>query len=209
VVLAVVLGLLFYKPGRYNPFVADGGGANNGEVHPYLSHDLGPEFYNGAQSQQPYEVVVLDEGLNEILGQQQWSQQSEGVRLYAPAILFAPGRIVLMGTADIEGAEFVVTVEIAPMLDEEGLLNLDVAKVKVGAMNVTPLARMLAKKMYLERLETEPIDTEDLRTKIVASLLNGEPFDPVFKAEDKWVRLDGFDIAQGQLTARFVPARQP
>jgi phenylalanine-4-hydroxylase len=65
---------------------------------------------------------------------------------------------------------------------------------------------MLAKRMYREQLEMGLVDTRDLGAKIVASLLIEEPFKPVFKLEDKSVRLQRFDITQGKLIARFVPA---
>ena len=205
VVAATVIGLLLYKPRRYNPVVA--AGPDNGRVHPYISRDLGPQFYNGAQSQRPFEMVVLDKGLNQVISEAGWAQQSQGINLSRPAIQFVERRIVLMGTADMERAEFVVTIALEPALEDGGLLNLNVAKVKIGAMNITPLAKMVARKMYQERLESEPVDTRDLRAQIVASLLNEEPFDPVFKAEDKWVRLTAFEITEGKIVARFEPAK--
>jgi hypothetical protein len=203
-VAATVIGLLLYKPARYDPVVS--AGPSNGRVHPYISRDVAPQFYNGAQSQRPFEMVVLDEGLNRVISEAGWAQQSEGISLSRPAIQFVERRIVLMGTADVEGAEFVVTIELEPMLEDQGLLNLNVVKVKVGAMNITPLAKMVARKMYQQRLETEPVDTRDMRAQIAASLLNEEPFDPVFKAEDKWVRLTDFEITEGKIVARFEPA---
>jgi hypothetical protein len=112
-----------------------------------------------------------------------------------------------MGTVDAEGAELVVTIELAPTLDNEGLLSLDLKKVKVGAANITWPTKAIAKKMYLERLETVPVDTEDIRTKIAGALLNEEAFEPVFKVEDKWVRLKGLTLYEGQFVLRFVPAR--
>jgi len=205
-VAATVIGLLLHKPARYNP-TASAVSAGNGRVHPYISHDLGPQFYNGAQSQRPFDMVVLDKGLNEVISEAGWAQQSEGINLSRPEIQFVDGRIVLMGTADVERAELVITIELAPVVDEQGLLNLDVAKVKIGAMNITPLAKMVARRMYQQRLESEPVDTKDLRAQIAASLLNKEPFDPVFKAEDKWVRLTGFKITAGKLIARFEPTK--
>ena len=206
VVAATIIGLLLHKPARYNP-IASVVGTGNDRVHPYISHDVGPQFYNGAQSQRPFDMVVLDKGLNEVISEAGWAQQSEGISLSRPEVLFVPGRIVLMGTADVEGAEFVVTIELEPVLEDQGLLNLNVAKVKIGAMNITPLAKMVAKRMYQQRLETEPVDTKDLRAQIAASLLNEEPFDPVFKAEDKWVRVTDFEITPGKLVARFEPAQ--
>jgi hypothetical protein len=207
VIAAIVFGLLFYKPSRYNPVVSTATGADSDRVHPYLHRELGSKFYNGAQSQRPFEMIVLDKGLNEAIAQVRWPQEAEGIAFSAPAVLFVPGRIVLMGTANIEGAEFVVTIELEPRMNGQKLLNLNVAKVKIGAMNITPLAKMIAKKMYQERLETEPVDTQDWRAKIAASLLNGEAFEPIFPAEDKRVRLKSFNITQGKLIAQLIPVK--
>lgn len=208
-VAAVVLGLLLYKPFRYHPMVVASASADpNGQaVHPYLHRDLGSKFYNEAQRQRPFEMVVLDKNLNEAIGQMSWPRHSEGVTLSRPEVLFIPGRIVLMGTADIEGAKFVITVELGPQLDEAGSLNLLVKKVKVGAMNITPLAKTVARKMFQERINEGWVDTEHLGTKIVASLLAQEAFDPIMDVDGKTVRLKHVDITQGKLTAQFVPVK--
>jgi len=132
--------------------------------------------------------------------------ESEGVLLYAPAALFVPGTVVLMGTADVKGVEFIITIELEPKIDEQGLLNLQVAKVKVGAMNITPLAKMMAKKMYLQRINALDVDTEAVQTKIVASLLTDEPFEPVFPIDDKKVRIEKITVAKEKLLLRLVPA---
>jgi hypothetical protein len=209
VVAAIVIGLLIYKPAHYNPVAqAAGAGADGDRVHPYITHDLMPTLYNGAQDRRPFEMVVLDQGLNEAIAQTEWFQQSGGIQLRAPAIAFAPGRVILMGTADIEGANFVVSIELGPQMTEDGRLNLRVEKVKVGAMNVTLLARMVARRMYQERIDIGGIDTDDWRAKIAASLLVEEPFEPIFPVEDKWVRVQSFDISQGKLIAQLVPVKQ-
>ena len=132
--------------------------------------------------------------------------ESQGVMLYAPAALFVPGKLVLMGTADAKGVEFVVTIELAPKIDESGLLNLTVTKVKVGAMNITPLAKVVAKKMYMQRISNLAVDTKTLETKIVASLLTDEPFEPVFIIDDKKVRIEKITIENEKLSAHLVPA---
>jgi len=61
--------------------------------------------------------------------------------------------------------------------------------------------------MYREQVAGGGIDRQDWRTKIVASLLIEEPFEPVFPVDDKWVRLTGIDVAEGKLTARLAPAK--
>ncbi len=206
-VAVVVLTLLLYRPSQYRPLVFMLPPDPNGERVPrYITHELAPKLYNGAQSQRPFEMLVLDKGLNEAIARQKWPQEAEGVALSAPQVLFVPGHVVLMGTAAIEGARFVLTIKLGPQLDEEGRLNLVVEKVKIGAMNVTPVAKMMAAKMYKERLEAGAVDPEDLRTKLAASLLAGEPFEPVFLIDDKWVRLKSFTFTKGKLVAQFVPA---
>lgn len=204
-VAAVVFALLLYTPGLYNPAVIGHDDYKKGQVHPYLTY-LSSEFYNGAQRGEPFELVVTQNGINEIVTGLGWPMMSEGIMLYAPAVLFEPGSIVLMGTADIKGMEFVVTIALELKVDEQGLLNLQVAKVKIGAMNITPLAKMMAKRMYAQRIGTVPIDTEALPTKIAGSLLNDEPFKPVFRAENKKVRVEKITIAEEKLILHLVPA---
>jgi len=205
-VAAIIFALLLYRPGRYKPADFSSDNYKRGEVSPYLTHDLSPKIYNGTQRGKPFELVVTQKGINEIITRGNWPMESEGILLYAPAALFVPGAVVLMGTADIKGVEFVVTIELEPKIDEQGLLNLRVAKVKVGAMNITPLAKMMAKKMYTQRLAAIRIDTEAVQTKIAASLLNDEPFEPVFRVDDKKVRIEKIAVAKEKLLLRLVPA---
>lgn len=204
-VAAVVLALLLYKPSQYRVVRPDGAGYEEGQVHPYLSHELLPGFYNGAQRSEPFELVVVEDKINEAIAG--WSEQSDDVSLSAPSVVFLPGRVVLMATANIRGAKVVVSAVLEPRIDEQGLLDLGVGKLKVGAMRITFLAKMMAKRMYQDRLATVRLDMEDARTMIAASLLNSEPFEPIFKGEDKKVRLKEIAATKGKLTLRFVPAQ--
>ncbi|MHC4745308.1 MAG: hypothetical protein ACYS8Z_25620, partial [Planctomycetota bacterium] len=134
VVAAVIIALL-YRPGRYDPLSADG--FKPGQVSPYLTlfHSA---VYNGAQLKDPFDVAISQEGINDIIARGDWPLENEGVLLYAPAAVLEPGMAVLMGTANVKGMEFIVTIELQPIIDENGLLNLKVGKLKVGAMNITP-----------------------------------------------------------------------
>jgi hypothetical protein len=120
-------------------------------------------------------------------------------------VFFSPDSIVLMGTVFLEGAEFVGTVVAEPDLDTEGLLNLQVVSVKIGAVDITPLARVLARRICQQQFAAANIGAEDLRAQVAASLLDGEPFKPVFKIEDKKVRVEKITIEQKKLTIRLVP----
>ncbi len=205
-VAAIIFALLLYRPGRYKPIEFEPGNYKPGQVSTYLTHDLGPAFNNGVQYRKPFELVVTQNGINDIIARADWPMESEGILLYKPAVLFAPSTVVLMGTADFKGVEFVFTIELEPKIDEQGLLNLHVGKVKVGAMNITPLAKMIAKKMYIQRINALDVDTEAVQTKIAASLLNDEPFEPVFRIDDNKVRIEKITVAKEKLLLRLVPA---
>ena len=207
----IVLALLFYKPARYRPSLTFPTGNNPDQISPYLTNVLLPQLYNGSQLDEPFDLDINQKGINETIARFQWPRESNGVVLSAPTVYFVPDSIVLMGTASIKGAELVITVVAKPRLGEEGLLHLQVDKVKIGAMNITPLARLLAKRMYAERVETVPVDLQDLRAKIAASLLNEEPFEPILNVRDifedvnKKVRVEKITITQKKLTVRLVP----
>ena len=208
----IILALLFYKPARYKPLDIAPAGNNQDQISPYLSNVLLPQLHNGAQRQEPFDLVVIQKGINEAIARLQWPKESNGVLLSAPKVFFVPENIVLMGTASIKGAELVVTVVAKPSLDEEGLLHLQVEKVKIGAMNITLIARLMAKRMYAERVDSVPVDLNDLRAKIAASLLIDEPFEPIFNIKDifddvdKKVRVEKITMAQKKLILRLVPA---
>ena len=202
-IMAIVIFLLLYKPARYNPPDAPSANLQQNQVHPYLTHDLSTQLYNGLQSGRPFDFVVIQKPLNEVIARSGWPKQAEGTNFSAPEVFFEPGRIVLMGTATTGGVDFVVTIAVEPTLSTQGLLNLKVTTIKIGALNITPLARIIAKKMYTERVSTVYVDTRTTSAKIAASLLNNKPFVPIFSFEGSYVHLEKFTIEQQKLTAHL------
>lgn len=116
-----------------------------------------------------------------------------------------------MGTAVLRSVQVVITIELNPLLDEHGLLNLRVSKVKAGAMNITPVIKAIARGMYADRLAAVKVDPCDLGGRIAASLFNDEPFDPVLEikevldGEEKKVRVEKITFTPEKLTIRLVP----
>jgi hypothetical protein len=206
----IFLFLLSHRPGRYNPLEF----THDTLVSPYLTNVLAPAFNNGVQLGEPFDLVVTQEGINEVIAwhhKHKWSRRFGELGYSAPEVFFAPDTIILMGAVTVAGRGFVVTVVAKPTLDDDGLLKLRVTKVKIGAVNITLIARIIAKAAYRKRLETKPIDKDDIRAKIWPSLLNNEPFDPVFKVkdaldkEDKKVRVKNITIIQKKLILHLVP----
>lgn len=200
-ILFLFLALLLYRPFRYNrpePIKTN-------VVSTYWTHKLMPEFYNKAQLQKPFELVVTQEGINQAVAGSGWPKFSDGFSFSAPEVFFEKGRILLIGTAAFKDVEFIVTVAGKPVINQNGLLNLYITKVKVGAVPVTIIAKIVARKMYTRHLGEIEIDADDWRVKILGSLLNDEPFEPIFDAEDKRVRIIKVDIGKGEIRIGFEP----
>ena len=206
VVAVVVFVVLLHRPGGYAPVDRASMGLEDGQVSPYLTHELSPQFYNNTQRGEPFDLVITQKGVNEIVAGWGWPRMSDGVMLYAPAVVFEPESVVLMGTANMKGVEFIVTIVLKPSIDERGLSHLLVAEVKVGAMNVTWPAKAMARKMYEQRVASMSTNERSLYGRIVASLLNDEPFDPLFEVDDRKFRVAKITVQEQKLTAHLIPA---
>jgi len=199
-VLVVILILLFHKPADYNPRKP----SSSKEVNTYWTHVLYPQIYNGAQLQKPFEVEVSEEGINQLVADSGWPKFSEGAVISQPQVRFAQEGIILMGTATIEGMDLVVTIRGKPAVDVNGLLNLNIDAFKVGALNMTLLARMVARQMYSEKLSELKVNPDDINIEILDSVINNEPFNAVIPIEDKRIKITGVAYEEGKLRIQFT-----
>ena len=210
IVLAVVcvvgVYLLTHVPGEYQPLPPP----PTDEVSPYLTHYLAPNFHNNIQLDEPFDVVVAQKGLNEIIVDENslgwaWPYSLNGVVISAPSVVFQQDTIMLMGTVDYVGFPIVITVIGMPALDENGLLSLNIRKVKAGAVNITPLAGFIARQVIAHQLRILP-ETQWLRD-LDGALADNKSFDPVFPIynSDKQIRLTKAEITTGKLLLGFAP----
>jgi len=198
----VFLSLLLESPSDYRlPKVA-----NVKQVSPYLTNELSPQVYNGVQRGEPFNLVVQQRGINEIVAHSKWPKEYEGIRFMPPKVFFIPDNIILMGVVQVGGAGFLVTLVVEPTIHQNGLLNLRLRRVRIGALNVTPLAKAVGRQLFAKRLAKRDFGAKDLRHRIVSSLLSDRAFEPVFEIENKRVRIERIEIEQEKLILRFVPA---
>ncbi|GAG39106.1 unnamed protein product, partial [marine sediment metagenome] len=109
------------------------------------------------------------------------------------------------GTISIEDVELFVAIDCKPFIDNQALLNLPVTKVKIGAMNITPIAKVVAERQYRKELTRRKADPNDWGIKIAASLLQNRAFEPVLEVENNKVLIEKFSITQKKLVIHFVP----
>jgi hypothetical protein len=204
----IIIILLLYKPAGYiSSDEAMLGGDR--QLSQNITNRLMPEFYNGIQQTESFEMIINEKEINELIAHAKWPKYSEGFVFYAPKASLEVGKIGLMCTALQFGldVELVITIETQPKLDENGLLNLNVTQVKVGAVNITPLAAFLGRKMY-QKQKPEHIEPWDWRSKIAGSIFENASFEPVFQAKGRWVRLEELDIGEQILRVRLHGAQR-
>jgi hypothetical protein len=69
-IAVIVFALLLHRPAYYKPLDF----ADSKEVSLYLTNQLLPELYNGAQRQEPFNLVVTQSGINDIVAHFKWPQ---------------------------------------------------------------------------------------------------------------------------------------
>jgi len=200
--LVILVLLILHKPAGYyrSKEVADN------EISSYLTHKLLPQLYNGAQRQQPFELEITEEGINDITAHSHWPRQAVGCKFSAPVFSLHPGRVVVTGQAILKGVEFAVTVELKPAISGDGLLVLSICRVRVGTVNITPLAKAIAAGMYQNKVESGDVDVNSIGAKVLAALLFDEPFEPVFEIDNEKIRAEKVTICEKKLLVDFIPA---
>ena len=199
VILTIILILLLHKPSDYrSPQTIE-----DRQVSKYLTHVISQDLYNGAQAGEPFDLVVTEEGIADIIARSGWPKQAGEALFSVPEVKFIPDTITIRGLVKIDKVELFVVLEGKSYLDKQGLLYLHVTKVKIGAVSVTTVAKMIAGAIYND--ESKKLNQDDWRVKVMTALLQDEPFEPVFEIEDAKVRIDDVKIESGKLTIHFVP----
>ncbi|MBL7215257.1 MAG: hypothetical protein ISS71_06225 [Phycisphaerae bacterium] len=189
---------------RYTPRAYQPPPVNNPEqVSPYLTHKLGPDFVNQVQLDKPFELLVEQEGLNDIINRQSWVEQFDDFAFTDPVVLFDLNTIYLMGTLDYKGISSVLTIIAFPQMDSQGTVSLNIQSIRLGVVPVTKLVSYLARKGFEQSRECFEDDPQ--LAEIVRAVVHNEPFEPVFKISDRMVRIAQITILPKKLILKFKP----
>jgi hypothetical protein len=205
----LILFLMFTRtPGQYQPLES----TDTGQVHRYLTHYLAPQFHNEIQLDEPFEVIVPQKELNEMIVDRatldiDWPVKLDSLTISAPAIVFSKDTILIMGRVGFGPVSVVVSALAQPELDDSGMLWLNVRRVTVGTLNITPLATVLARGVFREQMERHP--GQDWIKGLASACLANEPYEPVFDAYESKIRLISVQIEDRILTLRFEPEPGP
>ncbi len=199
--VAVVMILLGHTPQIYQPPVVP----PSGQVSPYLTHKLGPDFFASLQLEQPFELVLEQQGVNEIFASTAGVLALGEITLSRPVAVFYPDSVVLMAAVGLGGASSVLSITAQPAIDENGRLNLNIRSVTLGAIPVMSFARKIAQQYADQYLSAD--DGQEI-VAIVNGILDNRPFEPVLTISKYTIRLRKLTLEAGRLTLLIEPVKK-
>ncbi len=180
------------------------------QVSPYLTHYLAPNVHNNIQLDEPFEVVVPQNGLNEIIAEEDllgwgWPVEYSKVIISRPVAVFDARKIILMGKVDIIGLEMVITICATPEIGKDGLLSLNLQYVRAGALDISYLAKKTIKRVIVNQFNE--VDEQYWLKDILNACIDNTPFEPIFPTVyGKYIKLIKSDITENKLILVFEPS---
>lgn len=180
------------------------------QVSPYLTHYLAQELWNRTQEKEPFELVVEQAGINDVIGRDSivsggWPIYADPMVIYSPNVRFEPGNLVLLGKIQYKAIEVFLTLYADGEILDDGRMKINVQKVQAGKLDVTSVARYMAKEMSAGLfLDPNSLSVND---RMIYGIIYDKPFEPVFYVGSDAIRLVGVEIEQEKLILNFVPEK--
>jgi uncharacterized protein YpmS len=203
--LVLAFVLIAHRPGRYVPVRV----TDHNVISPYLTHQLLPKLYNGSQLGEPFELAITQDGLNDIVARWPVPLQLDNITFADPQVILLPRHVILMATVKAKPVDLFASIDLTPSMDRQGLLNLHINNISLGAVDITPIALSIGNKAYLDWLSSTGNDPNDIAAQICRSLLNDEPFEPTFEVYGKMLRISSITLADKMATIRLTPVSEP
>lgn len=181
---------------------------NPNEVSPYLTHDLAPQFWDDVQKGGPFEIVVDEAGLNDIISRDStvsggWPVSFDYVEVYTPTVKFLPDKINAVAKITLDGIKIYLDVNFKAEMLSDGRMKVEIDSVKAGFVDITGFAISVIRDVFEKRFKGG--SGEAGVDEIVYAILENKPFEPVFAVGEQKLRINKIDLSQSKLLVGFVP----
>jgi hypothetical protein len=164
-----------------------------------------PTIYNNSQLDAPFEVVITEEGLNDIIARWRQPVKFNNITFSDPQAILTQKQIILMVTAKTRFTNPVLTIRMTPAINLFDQLNIHVDSVSLGAAGITTLTKSMGNKAFTDWLAFTGTEPNNIAAQVCRSLLNDEPFEPVLKVGDKSLRICKIKLEKKKITALLLP----
>jgi hypothetical protein len=188
---------LFRTPSYYRPVIP----ISDSNMSQYLTNYILPELNNKSQYGRPFNLVISQEGINDIIARFIDADSLRQANLSGISIAFRKDRILLTGKAAYYGVDFFITLVLKPYIDRAGFLILK-ESVETGTSPV-PYAGETAKKKILEKLAgfLNNINVDDFNK----ASFDNRRIEPIFSINHQRQRIEKITVEDGKLTIYFLP----
>ncbi len=211
--ILVILCLLTCTPKGYEPLPQL---SDSPQVSPYLTHYLVPDFHKNIQLDKPFEIIITQKGINDIVSRYHWPVSADGITLSMPHLVIQEKKIKAMATVKMAALPMVATVIASPEMTDNRMLKINLRKVSAGKLNITALSVAVSRKLIndeIKAIEKSPYTT-DFERKVnitlwklfIKAVLDGEPIDPVFPTiKGRKIKLSDIKMSNEKMVLRFDP----
>lgn len=197
--------MLFVKPADYDDEI--GPYPAYGTQSRYLTNEIMPAIYNNHQRGRPFEITITQTGANDILRHSDVPYMLANSGVTNPQIRMTNDKFVFMVSANAAGANVVVTFGLNAQIDEEGLMNISVDKLKFGSADISLFWPFIARQVLrqYEMPDVVPDEADYWPERITAAVLKQQSFEPILSFAGMEMRVEDIQISPGELTARLEP----
>ena len=206
-VFILLVALSFVPPSRYEPPEP----RQTNEISRYLTHGLGPAFNNDLQRGKAFDLIIGEEGLNDIITNNivhndvmvknfgmQWPDGLNFDDFQDPTVAFVSKKILIMGKVEWKGLGFVATVALKPYIKSDGNLVVKISDAKIGKLRIPFGQAVLTKKALVWA------DTSEAKDELKL-LLDGTGIEPVIPFYVVKLRIIDITVSDRQLVIRIAP----
>lgn len=191
---------LFRTPGHYritNP-------PADAYASQYLTNYILPQLLNKSQYDQPFDLVISEEGINDIIVRHIDANSLRQSNLSNISVTFTKKRILLTGKTVYCGLDFIITVVLKPYINRKGYFFLKVPKIQAGTSRI-PFAVSAARERILQELAgfLNDLDIADS----TEAVLNSRRIEPVFSINHRKLRINKITIQDKELIIHFLPGQ--
>ena len=174
---------------------------SDGNMSQYLTNYILPQLYNKLQYDQPFDLVISEPGLNDIIVRHIDANSLRRANLSDLSVTLKKGRILLTAKTAYYGFDFIMTLVLKPYIDKNGYFSLKKSQIEAGE-SLIPFAGDAVKRKIIEGLA-------GFFNNLKVSDFNEASFDakiePVFSLNHQKHRIDKITVQDKELTIHFLP----
>jgi len=175
---------------------------SDGQVSLYLTNYILPELHNKSQYGQPFDLVISQNGVNDIITRHIDANSLQRSGFSDLSITFKKDKILLTGKTSYWGFDFITTVVLRPYIDKKGYFHPGASKIQVGKSRL-PFAVEIVKRKIFYKLASLSDDSNI--AGVIGILFSGDKTEPVFTLNHTTLRIEKITVRNREITVSFLP----